>query len=192
MIQRAHSRSRSRITLGAASSLLVLTEVDRRLRDDDENAASLTPSSKSQTNQWSSALLSPSMTSCEGGISMKPIMQHISKLRRHETLQRMDDNVTKESLKSRYKVQWKKPLGEGAFGAVYLATNKQTGEKVAVKKISKKYTNDEGFQREMNALLHLRKSGGHPNICSLQENFNEGDYFYLVLDLVSGMYVHVV
>jgi serine/threonine protein kinase len=121
-------------------------------------------------------------------------MHHISKLRRTETIQRMDNTSTKDSLRSRYKVNWRKPLGEGAFGAVFLATNRETGDKVAIKKISKQYTCDEGFQREMNALLHLRKAGGHPNICSLRENFDEGDYFYLVLDLVSGgeMFDHLV
>jgi Protein kinase domain len=76
--------------------------------------------------------------------------------------------------------------GEGGFGAVYLATDKQTGEFVAVKKISKRYTDDSSFQQEMNSLLHIRQSGGHPNICSLRENFDEGDFFYLVIDLVRG------
>jgi len=179
MLQRATAGSRSRLTLGAAASLLVLAELDRQTHERDTRHAP--PADHDQVRlQWYPKLISPAR--CEGGL----IMQHISKLRRHETLQRMDDNSTKASLKSRYRVRWNKPLGEGAFGAVYLATNRKTGEKVAVKKISKQYTNDEGFMREMNALLHLRKSGGHPNICSLQENFNEGGHFYLVLDLVSG------
>jgi serine/threonine protein kinase len=77
-------------------------------------------------------------------------------------------------------------LGEGGFGAVYLAADKQTGEYVAVKKISKRFTDDSSFQHEMNSLLHIRQSGGHPNICSLRENFDEGDFFYLVIDLVRG------
>jgi hypothetical protein len=190
MLQRATAGSRSRISLGAAASLLVIAELDRQQQHDHDESAS--PPTVSSRNQWYPTFTSA--TSCDAGMSINPGMHHISKLRRHETLQRMDDNVTKESLKSRYKVQWKKPLGEGAFGAVYLATNKQTGEKVAIKKISKKYTDNVGFQREMNALLHLRKSGGHPNICSLQENFNEGDHFYIVLDLISGgeMFDHLV
>ena len=36
-----------------------------------------------------------------------------------------------------------------AGGAVYLAKDRNTGEKVAVKKISKKYTNEDEFYREM-------------------------------------------
>jgi len=91
-------------------------------------------------------------------------------------------------------VDWSNPLGEGAFGAVYLAKDLKTGEAVAVKKIGKKFTDDVSFQREMNALLHVRKSGGHPNIYSLRENFNEGNHYILVFDLVSGgeMFDHLV
>ena len=63
-----------------------------------------------------------------------------------------------------------------------------------MKKIGKKFTNDVSFQREMNALMHIRNNGGHPNICSLRENFSEGDNYILVLDLVSGgeMFDHLV
>ncbi len=65
---------------------------------------------------------------------------------------------------------------------------------MAVKKIAKNFTDDVSFQREMNALLHLRKNGGHPNIYSLRENFNEGNYYILVFDLVSGgeMFDHLI
>jgi serine/threonine protein kinase len=60
--------------------------------------------------------------------------------------------------------------------------------------ITKKYTDDEAFMREMNALLHLRQAGGHPNICSLRENFDKGGRYYLILDLVSGgkMFDHLI
>ncbi len=64
----------------------------------------------------------------------------------------------------------------------------------AVKQISKQYTDDESFQREMGAFLHIRRSGGHPNICGLRENFDEGGFYYLVLDLIGGgeMFDHLV
>ena len=106
----------------------------------------------------------------------------------------MEDTSTRETFNSKYSVQWGKPLGEGAFGKVYIATDRKTGEKVALKKIPKAYTDDVSFQREMNALLHLRKAGGHPNICGLHEHFDEGSHYYLILDLVSGgeMFDHLV
>ena len=107
-------------------------------------------------------------------------------LRRHQTMQMLSQTSTAATLKSRYDVDWDNPLGEGAFGAVYLCTNRDTGQKYALKKISKRLTNKASFMREIDALMHVRESGGHPNICRLIENFDEGGYYYLVLDLISG------
>lgn len=115
-----------------------------------------------------------------------PLASHFSSLRRHQTIQRLDKTKNLDTLQSKYKIKWNRPLGEGTFGAVYLGKNKVTGEQVAVKKIAKAYTDNISFQREIEALMHIRENGGHPNICGLQENYDEGDYYYLVLDLVSG------
>ena len=52
--------------------------------------------------------------------------------------------------------------------------------------IPKQYTDDAAFQKEMDALLHIRQSGGHPNICVLKENFEQRGNYYLVLDLING------
>ena len=98
----------------------------------------------------------------------------------------MQETAAKESLESKYDVPWCDPLGQGTFGTVYVGKSKLTGEEVAVKKILKQYTDSQLFQREMYALLHLREAGGHPNIAQLRENFDEGDYYYLVFDLVRG------
>lgn len=119
-------------------------------------------------------------TSCE------PLAAHFSNLRRQKTIQKIERTATKVTLKERYRVEWKHPLGEGSFGSVYIAIDRKSGERVAVKKISKTLTDNVAFQREMDALLHLRQAGGHPNICGLRENFDEGDYYYFVLDLVAG------
>lgn len=108
-------------------------------------------------------------------------------LRRHRTVDRLEKTATRdETLESKYDVNWKNPLGQGAFGAVFVATNRTTSEQVAVKQISKRFTDNEAFQREADALLHIRDCGGHPNICGLRENYEEGNYFFLVLDLVNG------
>jgi serine/threonine protein kinase len=120
---------------------------------------------------------------CEGPVW---IPEHFSRVGRYQTLKRLGDTAAKETLESKYAVQWRKPLGEGTFGNVYLAKDRKTGERLAVKKIPKKFTSDVNFQREMDALLHLRDNGGHPHICGLRENYDENDHYFLVLDLVSG------
>eukprot|EP00980_Cylindrotheca_fusiformis_P031710 scaffold26835_cov98-Cylindrotheca_fusiformis.AAC.1 len=102
-------------------------------------------------------------------------------------MRRMKEAETKDkSLESIYQLDKKTPLGEGAFGQVFLGIHRTTGEKVAVKKIWKEFTDREDCQREMNALLHIRAHGGHPHICSLRENFDEKEHYALVLDLING------
>jgi hypothetical protein len=107
---------------------------------------------------------------------------------------RLTNARSRRRLKDLYNVKWAKPIGEGAFGEVYSATSFATNKTVACKKISKVYTDNVGFQREMLAFLHIRANGGHPNICSLHEHFDEGSDYYLIMDFISGgeMFEHLI
>lgn len=77
-------------------------------------------------------------------------------------------------------------LVEGAYGSVHPARLAATGEKVALKKISKRYTNSSTFKRETEALLRIYDCGGHPNISGLRDMYEDSTHFYLILDLISG------
>lgn len=114
------------------------------------------------------------------------LLSSVPRLRRLPTIEKLQKTAVPDSLGNKYQVQWKEPIGEGAFSTVFPAVHRITGEKVAVKQIKKKFANNLSFQREMEALLLLRESGGHPNICSMRENFDQGDYFYIVLDRITG------
>ncbi|XP_046560995.1 serine/threonine-protein kinase pdik1l-A-like isoform X2 [Haliotis rubra] len=71
-------------------------------------------------------------------------------------------------------------LGEGSFGVVYRAINRETNEFVAVKEIKSDLTQREKFVKETEL---LRESGGHGNIVSIIESFEfEPDGFYIVLE----------
>ena len=135
-------------------------------------------------------------------------------IQRSRTLRILTSKATRgKSLSSSYHVDWDQvPMGEGAFGHVFLATSRRTGERVALKRIPKSLASREDFQREMEALLRIQKWGGHPHICALREHFeddqdvaladggggentsNDGGYYYLILDLVEGgeMFDHLV
>ena len=65
---------------------------------------------------------------------------------------------------------------------------------VALKKISKRYTNSSEFKTETDALLRIFDNGGHPNISGLRDMYEDYSYFYLILDLVSGgeMFEHLI
>uniref|UniRef100_A0A7S4MYY0 cGMP-dependent protein kinase n=1 Tax=Odontella aurita TaxID=265563 RepID=A0A7S4MYY0_9STRA len=106
-------------------------------------------------------------------------------IQRRRTISLLTSSATLSSLEKRYEVH-PTPLGEGAYGEVYLATDRRTGEQLALKKISKERTNKVEFGREMDALMYLRRHGGHPNICMLRENFDEPGHYVLILDLIRG------
>ncbi len=54
--------------------------------------------------------------------------------------------------------------GKGTFGVVYLGTNRETGEKIAIKKVlqDKKYKNRE---------LQILKVLNHPNNLAMKDSF---------------------
>ena len=70
---------------------------------------------------------------------------------------------------------------------------KNTGEKVALKKISKRFTNSSVFHNETEALLRIYENGGHPGISGLRDMYEDFSHFYLILDLIKGgeMFEHL-
>lgn len=98
------------------------------------------------------------------------------------------------SLNDKYNIDWEVILGEGAYGSVHPARLSATGEKVALKQISRGFTNAIGFKTETDALLRIYDNGGHPNISGLRDMYEDHKYYYLILDLVSGgeMFEHLV
>eukprot|EP00985_Skeletonema_marinoi_P002396 scaffold1003_cov103-Skeletonema_marinoi.AAC.1 len=136
-----------------------------------------------------------SAAQCEHSTSRFHLLpDHDLRLQRSVTSKRMSQEAVTRSFFSLYEVDFDNPLGSGAYGDVYLCRDRATGEKYALKKIPKEYTQNAEFQREMNALLHLRANGGHPNICMLKANFDEEDDYLLVFDLVDGgeMFYHLI
>eukprot|EP00930_Biecheleria_cincta_P069979 TRINITY_DN57648_c0_g1_i1.p1 TRINITY_DN57648_c0_g1~~TRINITY_DN57648_c0_g1_i1.p1 ORF type:complete len:478 (-),score=64.79 TRINITY_DN57648_c0_g1_i1:33-1466(-) len=83
---------------------------------------------------------------------------------------------------NRYKVT--KVLGDGTYGSVLKAQNKQTGEVVAIKKMKQKmYSWDECMKlREIQSLRSLI----HPNIIKLKEVIRENDELHMVFEMMDG------
>ncbi|EEF42474.1 cyclin-dependent kinase F-4 isoform X2 [Ricinus communis] len=73
-----------------------------------------------------------------------------------------------------------KEVGDGTFGSVWRAINKQSGEVVAIKKMKKKYyTWEECVNlREVKSLRRMN----HPNIVKLKEVIRENDILYFVFE----------
>jgi len=81
---------------------------------------------------------------------------------------------------NRYKIT--KQLGDGTYGSVLKAVNRQTGEVTAIKKMKKKfYTWEECMQlREVKSLKKLN----HPNIIKLKEVIRENDELFFVFEFM--------
>lgn len=73
-----------------------------------------------------------------------------------------------------------KDVGDGAFGSVWRAINKQNGEVVAIKKLKKKYYSWEECMnlREVKSLRRMN----HPNIVKLKEVIREDDVLFFVFE----------
>ncbi|XP_074643273.1 serine/threonine-protein kinase MAK-like isoform X1 [Tubulanus polymorphus] len=80
----------------------------------------------------------------------------------------------------RYQIQ--KQLGDGTYGSVLLATTVGTGEKVAIKRMKKKYYKwDDCLNlREVKSLRKLK----HANIVQLKEVIRENDQLYFVFEFM--------
>ncbi|XP_052741904.1 serine/threonine-protein kinase MAK isoform X2 [Bicyclus anynana] len=75
-------------------------------------------------------------------------------------------------------------LGDGTYGSVALAQRRDTGEKVAIKRMKRKYYSwDEAMSlREVKSLKKLN----HANIVKLREVIRENDTLYFVFEYMRG------
>lgn len=65
------------------------------------------------------------------------------------------------------KYEIKKRLGKGAYGIVWKAIDRRTGEVVAVKKIFDAFRNQTDAQRTFREIMFLQEFGDHPNVVKL-------------------------
>ena len=75
-------------------------------------------------------------------------------------------------------------LGKGHFATVFLAAEKSTGERFAVKRFERRRgdaSKTEGLQQEIAVLMSI----SHPHLMCLKETFDEEDGVYLVLELAA-------
>ena len=75
-------------------------------------------------------------------------------------------------------------IGDGTYGLVYMATNVESREKVAIKAMKRKYHSwDEVMDlREVKSLKKLH----HPNVVKLKEVIRENSRLYFVFEYVKG------
>ncbi|HRL13310.1 MAG TPA: serine/threonine-protein kinase, partial [Aggregatilineales bacterium] len=80
----------------------------------------------------------------------------------------------------------RKLIGQGGFGAVYLATQRLIGREVAVKIILPQYANQPDFIRRFETEAQLIARLEHPHIVPLYDYWREPSGAYLVMRYLRG------
>mmetsp|Transcript_9084 Transcript_9084/g.21605 ORF Transcript_9084/g.21605 Transcript_9084/m.21605 type:complete len:776 (-) Transcript_9084:1007-3334(-) len=178
------SRWTAALVTGVASTVTIVSASEEN--DCKERNKCLTQSGSPEStgiSRFVPSIPAPMVSDCDSTFS---ITKNRAAIQRKRTVRQMEEFSTKAKLSSKYTWHKNKVLGKGAYGNVYLATAKDTKEDVALKEISKKYTNSVNFQQEMRAMLYIRSKGGHPHLCSLREHFDSKDSYYVLLDYIGG------
>lgn len=83
-----------------------------------------------------------------------------------------------------------KNIGDGTYGTVVEAINKQTKEIVAIKKMKKKFASwDECMS--LREIKHLRKLN-HSNVIKLKEVIRVGNDLYLIFEFIKGTVLDLI
>ena len=85
------------------------------------------------------------------------------------------------NIKETYKIE--ATLGKGSFATVKKAKNRATGERFAVKVVSKKKMTDED-KASLQTEIEILKSLDHPNIVNLIDVFEDERHWCLVMELM--------
>ncbi|KAG2392741.1 hypothetical protein C9374_011466 [Naegleria lovaniensis] len=92
-------------------------------------------------------------------------------------------NIGKRMVGSRYVIQ--DLLGVGTYGRVSLAQDRETGELVAVKELSKQKVNAIGIMDWVRREIQIMKAlGRHPHICALYDVIETEETIYLILEYI--------
>jgi len=81
--------------------------------------------------------------------------------------------------------EWGDTIGEGAFGAVRFATEKDSGRKVAIKILNKQHITKEKKRKYVTTERDILCKAKHPNIIKLYNTFQSAENLYYVLELAS-------
>jgi calcium/calmodulin-dependent protein kinase I len=95
----------------------------------------------------------------------------------------MDNASNYRNIKETYKIE--ATIGKGSFATVKKAKHRQTGERFAVKVLSKKKMSEED-KIAMHTEIEILKQVDHPNIVKLIDVFEDERHLCLVMELMQG------
>ena len=77
-------------------------------------------------------------------------------------------------------------IGKGSFSKVYSGISKKTGEKVAVKRINKRFITEKQYKKYLNNEIFILNNVNNPYIIKLLEVIMGSNYLYLVFEDCNG------
>ena len=75
-------------------------------------------------------------------------------------------------------------IGEGTYGKVFKAQERETGRVVAIKKFKQREEEDPHVRKTMMREIRILREQRHNNIVNLIEHFREKGKLYLVFDFI--------
>ncbi|MEM7312275.1 MAG: protein kinase [Planctomycetota bacterium] len=84
----------------------------------------------------------------------------------------------------------REPVGRGGMGTVYLAFNRDTGQKAAVKVLAPAFAADMGFRERFEAEVKSLEQLKHPNIVELYGYGEQDGALFYAMELVEGTSLH--
>ena len=93
-------------------------------------------------------------------------------------------NLEGRLIGNRYEILEK--IGNGGMATVYKARCHVLNRNVAVKVLKEEFTTDAEFVKRFNIEAQAAASLSHPNIVSIYDVGNEGEIYYIVMELVQG------
>ena len=85
-------------------------------------------------------------------------------------------------------------IGEGAFGVVKLAQDKETKEKVAIKILEKKKILNKEDQIRVKREIEILKKTNHLNVIKAKKIFNDSENIYIIMEYCEKgeLFEHIV
>ena len=93
-------------------------------------------------------------------------------------------NVEGRLIANRYEII--KKVGTGGMATVYKAKCHVLNRFVAIKILRDEFTTDQEFIKRFNSEAQAVASLTHPNIVSVYDVGNEGNLYYIVMELIQG------
>ncbi|GAA5525410.1 serine/threonine-protein kinase PknD [Microbulbifer aestuariivivens] len=154
-------------------------------------AAQLVPEAKSHTTPHTTSQTAPQTTPTPTGTAGAASLSQTKLADLPQSATQFDSGNTAQvnlregqMLAGRYEVQ--EQIGAGGMGAVYRALDKTTGKEIALKVLLPALLKNERARERFLDEARISQQLSHPNIVNVYDVQQDGDFFFLTMELLEG------